>query len=101
MRSLTLTSAATACVADIVPGGRIGAVAVDPDDGTVYVAHEREDDEGGVRVEVLALKTGLGGRYDGDVSCRRQGCHANVDHLPARADIPEHSILHLARKSAV
>lgn len=68
MRSLTLTTIASASTADLVPGGSIGAVAIDPDDGTVYVAHEQVEEEGGVRVEVLAFKAGLGARYEGDVS---------------------------------
>lgn len=70
MRSLTLTTAATASISDVIPDGGIAAVAVDSDDGTVYVAHERVDPDGeqGVKVEIVALKSGPGGRYDGDVS---------------------------------
>lgn len=68
MRSLTLTEASIASTSNIIPEGSIGAVAVDPEDGTLYVAHERSGEEGGVEVEVLAMKAGPGGTHDGEVS---------------------------------
>lgn len=70
MRSLTLTRAQSTLVAEN-GGGKIGALAVDPEKGVLYVATERKGDMG-VEVEVIALTPGPDGGYMREVSSRTE-----------------------------
>lgn len=68
MRSLTLTRASIEATDSFVPDGIVGAVTVNPENGVIYAAIERNGEEGGVQIELLSLQPGQGGKHDIDVS---------------------------------
>jgi elongator complex protein 1 len=57
MRSLTLTRAQSTAIKD-VDGSKTGAMAVDPEQGTIYVGVERKGDMG-LEVDIVAITPGL------------------------------------------
>lgn len=63
MRSLTLTRAEVASVTSQKDNVGSSNLAIDPENGTLYVATARKGDEGGVDIEIISLTPGGDGGY--------------------------------------